>query len=144
MCLFKLFRKKKEVDELAEYENNNYSYNEPVDNHYPPNVEDAIFVTCGDIFTIDGQIVVMGISLQDISVGDTIMIGTREVVVNKIEIFRKMVKSLKPLENGALYIGKELDLKPYILGLIDSSNNSKPIAFTSKPTNKYIYFYRKK
>ena len=140
MCLFR--RKKKEIDELEEYENNAtqsnyYDYDDKTKS-------DACFITKGDIFVIRDQIIVMGVAIKEINVGDTIQVGTRDVQVRNIEVFRKLADKLNPGENGALAIGKDPSLKQYILSLTkEHSAYNEPVNLDGKPTQEYTYFYKK-
>ena len=58
-------------------------------------------------------------------------------------MYRKMVTSLKPGDNGALAFDADKSLSPYILDMIkkDSVYN-KPFNFDGKPTTLYTYFYK--
>ena len=146
MCLFR--RKKKEVDELAEYENNinknYYTYDENANIYDDRKIEEACFVTTGDIFQIRDLIVVCGVTLKEVSVGDTIIIGDKELTVKKIEMFRKQTNSTKPGDNAALAFKKDKSLKTYILDLAqEQSKYNQPINLDGKPTTVYTFLYKK-
>lgn len=146
MCLFR--RKKKQVDELAEYENktpvNHYIYDQEEGTYDSRSIEDACFITPGDVFMIRDLVVVAGVALKPISVGDDIKIGLKTYRVNGIEMFRKLTQTLNPGENGALAFKADKDLKAYILELIrNESVHNEPYNFDGKPTNMYTFFYKK-
>ena len=141
MCLFR--RKKKEVDELAEYENNTYNCNDEYVVYGERNKDDACFITQGDIFVVRNVVIVLGVALKEITIGDKVKIGNKVYKIKGIEMYRKMVTSLKPGDNGALAFDADKSLSPYILDMIkkDSVYN-EPFNFDGKPTTLYTYFYK--
>lgn len=146
MCLFK--RKKKEIDELAEYENNinknYYTYDESTGTYDDRKIDEACFVTTGDIFQIGDLIVVCGVTLKEVTIGDTVIVGNKELTVRKIEMFRKQVNSTKPGDNAALAFKEDRSLKTYIQSLAQNqSKYNQPINLDGKPTTVYTFFNKK-
>ena len=144
MCLFKLFKKKKELSELEEYENRNkVNYYDNISSYEEKNLEPC-FVTIGDIFLIGDNLVILGVALNEIKLGDKLVVGTETVIVRKLEVYRESVEVLKTGENGAIGIKNNPKLKKYILDLaLSQSENNKPINISGKPTTKYAFYYKK-
>ena len=105
------------------------------------------FITSGDVFDIRGELVVMGISLDNLKTFDTIKFGNQCFTIQEITVMNggctNEVSTIEQNKNCALNLGKfkKENFKKLFNDLIiaEQGLNKKPIYFSSTPTSNYIW-----
>ena len=102
----------------------------------------TVFVTNGDVFEIGKEVALLGIAVQKISVGDILNFNGKDLIIQRIDLFKE--KNVPIVEKGnCVLVFNNIDFKKFkkeILKVCEElSSSNQPIAFGKDPTTKYTF-----